>query len=222
MKAGRWEGEKYIPISADTTKTIMPNTPAVKESAEFMMLPSGVKVSRAAYEKQYGTKIAERDMGKNKKADGGELLGLRDIKTNDLELASKTGGFMLNDKSGVLTKSNFINASKFGNGGKTKSKPTTTQNPLNTLAKGMIAQYPDRYSKFNTNQFSAMMDSIAQVESRNRNIKQEEGGRGRGYYQMEGETLPTAINRYNNYKKIIKEQDINLPVIKKPASNDAR
>ena len=63
------------------------------------------------------------DAAKMKKADGGELLGLRDIKANDLELVSKTGGFMLNDKSGVLTKSNFINASKFGNGGLLNSLP---------------------------------------------------------------------------------------------------
>ena len=93
MKAGRWEGENYIPIPADTIETVMPNTPAVKESAEFIMLPSGVKVSRDAYEKQYGAKVAERDMGQ-KKAKGGiiNMYNFTDMKKAPKKVQAKAVG----------------------------------------------------------------------------------------------------------------------------------
>ncbi len=100
-----------------------------------------------------------------------------------------------------------------------KFKPTAP----NLLAKGLINQYPQRYGNYTVNQFGSMLDSIAQVETKNKNIKQDSGGPGRGYYQLENRSMPTAINRYNNYKKLLKEQqNIDLPEINMPINNDAR
>lgn len=57
------------------------------------------------------------------------------------------------------------------------------------------------YSKYTKTDFYNLMDSISKVETNNSNVKQHGGGPARGFYQIENNTLPTAINRVNNYQK---------------------
>lgn len=87
------------------------------------------------------------------------------------------------------------------------------------LAQAQIKQYPDRFKGLKPDDFLLMLDSIAQVETKNRNIKQDSGGPGRGYYQVEKETMPIAKKRYDYYREIMKKDS--LPNISIPKNNDA-
>jgi len=61
------------------------------------------------------------------------------------------------------------------------------------LAQGL--RKVDRYKDIPETKWMNMLDMISQAESMNRNIPQEEGGPGRGYYQFEPESADTALTR---------------------------
>lgn len=86
----------------------------------------------------------------------------------------------------------------------------------NKVAQGLIEHYPDRYGKYTPQQFISMMDSIGQVESKDKNIQQitNKGlGPANGYFQIEQKTTPTAFQRYRNYQGWMKDE-VSLPNIK--------
>lgn len=100
------------------------------------------------------------------------------------------------------------------------------------LAGLMIQQYPERFGKFKPEDFTGMLDSISQVESKNQNIAQKSydpkkkrtiEGPAKGYFQMENATAPTAAKRYNNYQEILAPLTaVPLPKIELPSSGDVR
>lgn len=85
------------------------------------------------------------------------------------------------------------------------------------LAQNLINKYPDRWGKFTPDQFIQMTDSISKVESGDKNIPQANQGPGKGYYQMEIGTVPTALKRLFNYKNILQDPKLQVPT---PRNND--
>lgn len=71
------------------------------------------------------------------------------------------------------------------------------------MASMLIQQYPDRFPGATPDQVVDMMQKIAMVESKDKNIAQMKGGPGRGYFQIETTTAPTALKRYQNYQDIL-------------------
>lgn len=71
------------------------------------------------------------------------------------------------------------------------------------LASMLIQQYPDRFPNASPDQLVNVMQQIAKVETGDKNIPQAQGGPGRGNFQIETTTAPTALKRYQNYQDIL-------------------
>jgi len=83
------------------------------------------------------------------------------------------------------------------------------------LANMLIQQYPDRFPNATADQVVDMMQKIAKVETGDKNIPQAKGGPGRGNFQIETTTAPTALKRYQNYQDILSPLSaVPLPKIK--------
>ena len=81
----------------------------------------------------------------------------------------------------------------------------------------LIKTYP-QYKQYKKEDFLGMLDTIAQVESKNKNIKQQPDGPGRGYFQMETSSAETAQKRLMNIFKELKSKgvtDIDTPAFNK-------
>jgi hypothetical protein len=81
----------------------------------------------------------------------------------------------------------------------------------------LIKTYP-QYKQYKKEDFLGMLDTIAQVESKNKNIKQQPTGPGRGYFQMETSSAETAQKRLMNIFKDLQSKgvtDIDTPAFNK-------
>lgn len=89
------------------------------------------------------------------------------------------------------------------------------------LANMLIQQYPDRFPGATADKVVDMMQKIAKVETGDKNIPQMGKGPGRGFYQIETTTAPTALKRYQNYQQILAPLSaVPLPQVKLRPSAD--
>lgn len=91
--------------------------------------------------------------------------------------------------------------SSYANGGDTDYPVGEDPNSSTGILISGLISHP-AYSKYNPSDYYDLMDAISRTESQHRNINQE-GGPAKGYYQMEKESFPTAIQRAKNYENTL-------------------
>ena len=99
-----------------------------------------------------------------------------------------------------------------------EDSPYKSQYPLTySLASGL--KNVPRYKNTKTDDFFKLLNLIASVESKDKNIPQMDGGPGRGYYQVEPPTATTAKNRAIQLQKDLKNYGYDLPLPEKFDTN---
>jgi len=83
------------------------------------------------------------------------------------------------------------------------------------LARTLIKTLPQRYGKYKEEDFINMLEKISKAETQDQNIRQLEGGPGRGYFQMELTSAPYSLERAKNNIDFLKEQGVPLPKLPK-------
>lgn len=83
---------------------------------------------------------------------------------------------------------------------KVKEELRIYQSPVTHQLISAILKQPE-YSNYSAKDFYELLDSIAKVETNDSNIPQQGGGPGKGYFQIEDTSLPTAVNRLKEYQK---------------------
>ncbi len=78
------------------------------------------------------------------------------------------------------------------------------------LVKSLINTFP-QYKNYKEQDFIDMLEKISAVESRNKNVKQLEGGPGRGYFQMELRSAPISRKRAENTLNALKKRGVKIP-----------
>jgi hypothetical protein len=99
---------------------------------------------------------------------------------------------------------------------KKNSNPYSEFPKTSELVDRLLSTFP-QYKNYTKDQFFSMLDKIAKAETQDSNIRQLEGGPGRGYYQMELTSAPYAYKRAININTSLKER--NQPTIELPPYN---
>jgi hypothetical protein len=99
---------------------------------------------------------------------------------------------------------------------KKNSNPYSEFPKTSELVDRLLSTFP-QYKNYTKDQFFSMLDKIAKAETHDSNIRQLEGGPGRGYYQMELTSAPYAYKRAININTSLKER--NQPTIELPPYN---